>query len=360
MATLEQIVRVTISLNTAGIRQQTFSDLLLLGAHDGPDRVTVITAADDLLDDSFGLDADSVLYRAAQVAFSQIPGPFQVFVGRRDTGESATEALAACLLADTADRANRAWYGVVDVNHSAAEMIEIAQWCEANQRLFFAVTNSAAAIATAGVIGQLVAGQFYRTAWFYHADPDAFPEVAAAARLFTIPPGGETWANKQLAAVPALSITPTLSFTIQNFNGNSFEPIRNLAITQGGHVAAGEWIDIIRFRDWQCEEIRTRVFDALINKDKVPFTDPGIAMLRQPLMAALDLGVRRGGIAPPEVTPPPESKVIPSYTTSVPASVQISTVDKAARVLRDMRFTARLAGAIHAIEIRGSLTYSPI
>lgn len=44
----------------------------------------------------------------------------------------------------------------------------------------------------------------------------------------------------------------------------------------------------------------------------------------------------------------------------VPKAANISANVKAQRVLRDVQFTARLAGAIHAMEIKGSLTYENI
>jgi hypothetical protein len=83
-------------------------------------------------------------------------------------------------------------------------------------------------------------------------------------------------------------------------------------------------------------------------------------MIRQAMIGALDLGVRRGGIAEPAVDVDNNNRVIPSYTTSVPARSQVSSNDVANRFLRDVRFTARLAGAIHAVEIRGTLSYDNI
>ena len=48
------------------------------------------------------------------------------------------------------------------------------------------------------------------------------------------------------------------------------------------------------------EEIQTRVFDALVNNNKIPYTDGGIAIIETQIRGALELGQRRGGIAPTE------------------------------------------------------------
>ena len=111
-------------------------------------------------------------------------------------------------------------------------------------------------------------------------------------------------------------------------------------------------------RDWLAEQIKVNVVSAMINADgKVPYTDAGIRIIVAAMRQALDLGVARGGIAPEEVDPD-DDRVIPSYTISVPASANIAFNDKANRVLNDVKFTARLAGAIHVVNINGSLTYN--
>jgi hypothetical protein len=360
VAQIDRIVNVQISLATTGVQQQTFSDLLLLatyGATNDP-RIQIITEADQLLEAPFtGLTTSSAVYRAALAAFSQIPGPSRVFIGRRNTAEAAATALAAI------KAANNDWYGVAEVTHTPADLPLIAAWAEANEKLFLAVVTDADAptSATDDDGSALKTGNFYRTAWWYHADATQFPEVAAAARCFTILPGGETWALKRLSGVTAPALTEGAATFIFAKNGNTFEPFeRTNAITQNGKVAGGEWIDIIRFRDWLCQEIRDRVFVAMVNLEKVPYTDAGIAIISQAMRAALDLGVRRGGIAPPMPDADVPNRIIPSYTVSVPARSQVSSIDVAARILRDVKFTARLAGAIHAVEIRGSLTYDNI
>lgn len=358
MANIDRIVSVQIALNTSGVRQQAFSDLLLMGVHTGANRVDIITRADDLLTAPFvGVTNTTDLYKAAQVAFSQIPGPTRVFIGRRGSSEPVNTALAACRVASDD------WYGFSDVSHTESDLLLAASWAEANEKLFLTTLSDVDIVAGTGAepATGLKTANYYRTAWWYNPDPDQFPEVAAAARCFTSLPGSETWANKRLSGVIATALPEGGAVNVFAKNGNTFEPFTGTnAITQNGKVAAGEWIDTIRFRDWQCQEIRNRVFLAIVNAEKIPYTDQGIAIIHQAMIGALDLGIRRGGIAPPIVDEDNGNRIIPSYTTSVPKRSQISTTDVAARVLNDVKFTARLAGAIHTTQIRGVLTYDNI
>ena len=251
------------------------------------------------------------------------------------------------------------WYGWALASRTSADILAAANWTETVRKLFgTAIAEPGAynpdSITDTGYL--LYNGNYYRTHWWYHKDANTdFPEVAVMARCFAVLPGGETWANKKLAAVTPDGLTEGQYQAISKKNGNTFERFRNVSITQNGKVAAGEWIDVIRFRDWLQEEITVNVFNALINRDKIPYTDEGIAVIEAQIRQALELGTRRGGIAPDEYDEDGNTNY--GYTIEVPLAASISANQKASRILNDVKFTARLAGAIHVVNIVGSLTY---
>lgn len=352
MANLDRIVNVQISLNTTGISKEGFSTLLVVGTHShSTARVLSYTSVDDMITDGFS--ATDAIYLAVADAFSQTPRPSVVKVGRRVASETIAETMAA-IIAEDSD-----FYGIILDSKEPDDIMAMAAWTESHIKLFgTSINEDGAKDASVDTdTGSLLKNNnYYRTFWFYHADAETdFPESAVMARCFAIDPGGETWANKKLAGVTTDGLTETEYNAITAKNGNTFEAIRNVSITQNGKVAAGEWIDVIRFRDWLQEEIATNVFNALINSDKIPFTDAGIAVIESQIKAALDLGQARGGIAPTEYDEDENENL--GYTVSVPLSSNISANTKANRTLEDVSFTARLAGAIHAVEITGALTY---
>lgn len=351
MAKLDRLVDVSIDLRTAAITETSFSDAMLLGETTAiTGRVIIITDSDELLD--LGVDETDPLYLAAADWFGQTPSVNQLYVGRKDSAESWTDALAAC-----AD-ANNSWYGVIITSRQDADIIEVADWVEAHAKLFFGATDSAGAIdqaSTTDVLTQLKDGNYFRTAGWYHAvAANDWLEGAIMSKKFTKVPGSETFANQRLGGVTVDKLSETASQAVLNKNGNTFEQFRNISITQGGKVAAGEWIDIIRFRDWLNEQIKVNVFSLLID-NRVPYTSKGIGAVKNRLQQSLDYGVRVGGIAPEEVDD--EGNVIPSYTITMPKYTDISFNEKANRTLKNVQFTARLAGAIHMTEIRGTLSY---
>ena len=276
------------------------------------------------------------------------------------TVKTVDETIAETMTAITGY--DNGWYGWALADRTQENIIAAANWTETVRKLFGTSIAEAGAynpdsITDTGYL--LYNGNYYRTHWWYHKDANTdFPETAVMARCFAIEPGGETWANKKLAAVTADGLTEGQYQAITNKNGNTFERFRNVSITQNGKVAAGEYIDVIRFRDWLQEEITVNVFNALINRDKIPYTDEGIAVVEAQIRKALQLGVRRGGIAPDEYDENGNTNL--GYTVEVPLAASISANQKASRVLNDVKFTARLAGAIHVVKITGSLTYENI
>lgn len=270
-----------------------------------------------------------------------------------DPTEDIADTMAAVVASDSD------FYGVALASRVDEDILAMAEWAEANEKLFGTATAADGAKnseITTDIGSQLKAKNYYRTFWFYHAlAAEEYPECAIMARCFSINPGGETWANKQLSSITTDSLSETEALAVQGKNGNTFEPFRNISITQNGKVAAGEWIDVIRFRDWLAEEIKVNVFNLLINRDKVPYTDAGIAAIESQIRAALTLGQTRGGIAPTEYDENGNQNL--GFTISVPLSSSISPNQKALRILNDVKFTARLAGAIHVVNITGNLTY---
>ena len=452
MANIDRIVNVAISLNTTAIKEQNFSDVLVLGAHAlDINRVLVVTEASELLD--LGIDQADPLYIAVRDAFKQIPAVPRIFVGRRHvetsrvtvtrasvaeytitmkwraadgtvqtadakftgladstpttiaaglvaaitasaapveasavgaevsitandaetavavaikgslslaiptSAETPTAALTACR------RENADWYGVALASRVEADVLDAAEWVESNGCLF-GVSSAQAGIIDAAVDTDIASKcqqrQYFRTHVWYHgqAASEAL-ESAVMANRFTYYPGGETWANTRLAGVTYDNLSEGQALAVHGKNANTFEQMRNFAITQNGKVAAGEWIDVIRGRDWLAEQVKINVATQLINADgKVPFTDDGIQIIVNGVRQALMLGQARGLIAPDEIDS--AGRKIPGFVISAPRSMDISANDKANRILRDLKFSARLAGAIHVAEIKGNLTYQQI
>lgn len=255
---------------------------------------------------------------------------------------------------------NNAWYALHMTERTSARVLDAAEWTETQEKMFFTANAEPAAYDVGSITDtgyKLKDKQYYRTAWAYQgAAGSEFPDVAWTSRVLTIAPGGETWALKRLGSVTPDRLTATQRTVILGKNGNTFEYYQpSLALTGPGKVAAGEWIDIIRFRDYLKDLIQTNMVMLMINRDKVPYTDGGLQMLGNNLKASLRTGQAVGGIAPDEVDA--EGNKVPGFNVTIPLSSEVDDVTKASRVAY-LKFNARIAGAIHVANISGALAYS--
>lgn len=254
---------------------------------------------------------------------------------------------------------DQAWYGLVLTERTKADQIKAAEWTEANEKLFITATDEADVLnagVTTDLISTLKNTRYFRTAVLYHTNAATeYPDAAWAGRVFTIQPGGETWALKSLASITPSTLTATQKQTIVNKGGNTFEFYQSqVALTNPGKTAAGEWIDVIRFRDWLKDTIQVNMVQMLINRDKVPYTDQGIQLCVNNLRKSLQEGQNVGGIAPDELDA--AGKTVPGFVITYPRSAELASSIKASRTL-SLGFQARLAGAIHVVNVDGALSY---
>lgn len=347
-----EVYSVTLEyLDNGVVRQQPFSYITVGDAtDDDATKVAALLAA--LIDANTAITAAASTDTITLTAASGVPAVVATSDLVSSTFTASTESITDA--ATAARQENDVFYGIGATTRVEAEQIELAQWAEANGKLAALGDGD---LLNFPLLTELRNRNMFRTYVVVSASvgEGEYPEIALMSRKFREQPGSETWANATLGGVSHDNLPEAASKAIRDMNGNTFEPFRNLSLTQGGKVAGGEWIDVIRFRDWLLEQIRVNVFQAFVN-NRIPFTDPGIAIIHGRLLQSLIRGRDVGGIAPEEVDPTTD-RIIPSFTTTIPSSVTIPVNDKANRTLKGVKFTARLAGAIHAVEIDGTLAY---
>lgn len=241
------------------------------------------------------------------------------------------------------------WYNIVNLFPSEAVISAIATYAESNEKLFVAdVQDSATVTAAAGgtdTADDLKDSAFARTAPLYHPDPGEFAASSWAGRCLPLDPGSETWMFKTLAGVPVYPISATHQTNLEAKNCNYYYAVAGVNITKDGKVSSGSFIDFIRFRDWFKARLSERLFGRLANASKIPYTDAGIAILEAEVRAQIKEGIAVGGIA-----------TDPAPTVTAPKAADASSADRAARLLRNLRFTFTYAGAIHKILVSGNIS----
>ena len=153
---------------------------------------------------------------------------------------------------------------------------------------------------------------------------------------FPYAPGSSGYAYKTLADVAAYTLTDTQSAAALAKKVNIYTSLAGVNCTQMGTSGSGEWIDIIIGIDWLTADIQTAIFTALVNNQKIPYTDTGVQMVVNPLNGALRDGVNNGLL----------SDAPNAITITYPVVSSVSAATKGTRLLPNVNFVAILAGAI--------------
>lgn len=358
MSDLSSIVNVQINLSEPIVGRASFGHILILGEppldeNADVEPVSVYASISEMEDDGWvtiGDDADPVGV-AARVAFSQSPRPTRLYVAVRQSSEGWAVTLNRALMTE-------GWYVIVPAGIGEAQFDTLAQWTEAQNKLFvYTYTGNT----------DPVTAPYYRTAGYYgkvtsDQESSEVPAVnqyvgcAAAAKCLSFTPGSETWSFKSLSVVTPSKLTTTEIAGLEDTNVNYYETVAGSNMTRLGKVKAGEWIDVIRFRDWLQDDMQLRVANVLVQNPKIPYTNDGITLVQNAMIASLKAGQANGGIVPDEWDA--NGNLIAGFSTDVPDASEITAAQKRSRILSDCKFSANLAGAIHAVNIFGSLGYA--
>lgn len=344
MATLNQIVDVQITRETKVPTQKGFGTPLILGDSDrftAGERIRTYTSIAQVEADFTTGDLEIDM---ARDLLSQSIKPSEFKIGQREATDSAgvtgwTEALVAIEAIDDD------WYGLTCESRSQADIEEIAQnFIESRIKQYFALTSDADVKngVAANVLKNLNAAALDRTSVWFSDDADNYLASAIVGLQLPKAPGSTNWAHKTVSGPSFDNLTPTQQGNIEGDKGNQYLRVAGVNTTQFGQVVSGEYIDVMRGADFLQARIQELVFFQLINSEKIPYTNDGIAQIENRLREALNLGVNN-------------QIINDDFTITVPDVADISVIDKGNRFLPDMEFEATLTGAINKTQIRGRL-----
>lgn len=242
---------------------------------------------------------------------------------------------------------NSTWYGVGMTTSSAAEVAALATWVEANKKqcLQDSQDTDIVGAGTGDIATTLKTANQFRTSIEFHDDPRKFAAFGLFGSVFPSDPGSITFKFRRPAGIPSVPLTDTQITNLKFKNANSFCDFGGVTIHFEGKAASGEFCDVIRDRDWFESRMQTRVYTAMLNAKKIPFTDPGIAAIEGQIRAQMVEGVTSGFLA-----------ASPEWIVTAPLARDVSPADKAARNLTGLSFQGTIAGAVHATTITGTIT----
>ena len=297
------------------------------------------TASDDTTHVTITADAAGNWFTIEQLAF----GDGKIETRHADPGVAAD--IAAVVIEDDS------WYCLyVPSSYGSPALADAAMDdIEARKKIYLVETSESDAIKVAVGGGDLLdtmkTDSRSRCAGLYHQDPASFFGAAWLGKMLPKLPGQATWHGKNLSGPAAGSFTSTHLTNLKAKNANYYLSVGGKNVTFNGKTGDGDYIDVQRTIDDLDDDMAVSIANALVNSDKVPFTDEGVVLIENEVRGALERKIDQGGLA-----------ADPAPTVQVPKVADVSTADKSARTLPNVKFSATLAGAIHKVNVNGTVT----
>lgn len=346
MAQIDNIIEVQIDRQTDQIDIQSFDIPLLLvgmtGNEMGTDRVRTYTGLDEVADD-FGTTHNA--YKMAQKLLSGGMRVTTFKIGRVDLSLAQNETYVAALM-EVIDE-DDTWYALMADDHSDGTIEPLAEAIQAMRKTYFTSTSSADAIeanSVADIGSKLFAKKLDRTIVMYHPEADEqFPECRWVGEQLTYVPGSNSWEYKSLSGVTVVKLSSARIKVLESKGYNYYIRIKGSPVTRRGKTSGNSWIDEIILVDWIYARLQEQIFFRMINLPKIPYTDEGVTIIENEIRSVLAQGRQNGGID--------------QFDVNSPRVLAIPEMQRAARIMGDFKFKARLAGAVSIVTIRGVVSY---
>jgi len=360
MSDLNSIITVTIDRLTKPIGQKGFGTILIVGANATfSDRIKYY---DD--DSPAAIAADltggtaAMEYLMASAIFEQTPHVNQIAIGKKLVGDTAYEDALNAILLESGD-----FYGVLCAVRTVADQKSVAKWVQANARYFVCTSDEANIIGqtvgadTTSIAHEISHSAYDRSTVIYHAEADTeCLDAGLLGYLLSLQPGSYTGAIKTIAGCSTNKLNATQSKNAHDKFCSTYEEIAERNALLFSWNGTGEYLDIIVFADWLKARLTENNFKVLANAPKNPFTDAGITAHENATRQILQMGIDSGGLSPMSYDKTTGVQT-GGYSTTFPKAANVSAIDKAARKLTNAKFKGWLAGAIHNVEIAGTISY---
>lgn len=281
----------------------------------------------------------SNIYKAALLMLMQDTAPAQFAIMASE--DTAVTALPSVMY--------QPWRQLIVVSlgttgeSTAAQISDFIENQTTNYKMYFTSVTQASALSISGN---------ERTVVMCHQEPTGstfvFPESALVGATAGKVAGSFTYKNQILNGLTPQVLTDAQLTAIENGHAMAFVLKAGEGVTSDGRTTSGEYIDIVDSKDWIIENIVYETQRVLNETDKIPYDNNGIAMLENVCVNVLRQAANNGMIAI-------DDNGDYQYSVNYAPRSQTTDTDRANRKYVEGAFSFALSGAIHTVEITGTI-----
>ena len=284
-----------------------------------------------------GFADNTKVYKAANALFMQDGAPARIAVCA--TSDTASNWL------DDVDNLGKEWRQLIVVSEGdEVGYAGIVTKIEAtNNKVYFADMGT-------GFSPSFSVADLKRTFLFFVDATAEYPSPAAALVGATAgrDAGSFSYKNIIVKGIAPQKLTASEIEAIHAKGGVTFVTKAGDNVTTEGKVAGGEYLDIIDSQDYIVNALEYRTQKTLNSADKVSYDNTGITILENVCVGVMHDAWNNGIIATDE-----NGK--PMYSVDYGTREDTDEADRAARRFVNGNFSFTLAGAIHNVEVNGSI-----
>ena len=278
--------------------------------------------------------AGTTVNKKAKAVFNQINKPAKILVITYLTGTIA-EAAESYFFED--------WHFSLLAEFAAADALALSNFIEA-QGSKFAVVQVPEVAGLSPLAGNSL------TIGVVHATSDEHLDAALVGNAANATVGSLTWKfRNNLVGISPSKITQGELEAVHAAGGIAYVAKAGINQTSEGKTVSGEFIDALHGDQWIKATIETRLQTLMSNTDKISFDSNGIALLESELTTVFEQAFTNGIIDMDDESKKADYSIVALQRTDLDAA------DIAARNYKGLSFRYRRAGAIHAVDVSGTI-----
>ncbi len=307
------------------------------------ERYMEILGADDLL--ALGFLSSDAAYKKAQAFFEQddAPGKLAVYLL---TAWSAIETEIAALR----NNGFNSWYKVFGTTNTKSEIILNSNYMASIRKRYVGLTSDITILAGRNQSREIL---------ILHSDPSNHTDARLLGATVALEPGTFNYAYLRLSGATNSAFTNSQVSSIIEDKGNLIVNFSGFQVFWKGMTTSGAWADIIDLKDWLETRLLEDVSALFLNNRKIGYTLTDVSKVESTMRTRLDSSAKAGKIAPVESDDDRTRSDMGAYQYKIdlPNSIaEIPANEINNRNFPEIKFSARLVGAINEMDIQGVFT----